>query len=62
MSLSLALTFGCAVCFGDPGSLSSKALTWGVFLLFGVVAFVLTCIGWTAFSWSRRAKRLETAE
>ncbi len=57
MSFASSIFFGCAVCFGDPNSLSSKALTMGVFFLFGVVAFVLVCIGWTAFSWARREKR-----
>lgn len=62
MSLFSFLTFGCAVCFGDPSSLASKALVSGVFLLFGVVAFVLSCIACTAWKWSRRAKKLEAAE
>ncbi len=51
----------CAVCFGDPNSLSSKALSVAVFFLFGIVAMVLTGIAWTAFVWSRRANRLESA-
>ena len=53
------LPFACAVCFGDPASLSSKALLAGVFLLVGVVAFVLGGIAWTSFIWAKRAKKLE---
>jgi uncharacterized membrane protein YedE/YeeE len=44
----------CAVCFGDPNSLSSKALGWAVILLILVVGSVLFGIGWTAFQWSKR--------
>ena len=53
------LSFACAVCFGDPASLSSKALLAGVFFLVGVVAFVLGGIAWTGFVWTKRAKKLE---
>ena len=58
MSVGL-LSFACAVCFGDPGSLSSKAVWTGAFFLLGVVVSVLGAIGWTAFVWARRAKTLE---
>ena len=46
--------FACTVCFGDPNSLSSKALTAAVFFLLGVVGFVLAGIAFTAVKWSRR--------
>lgn len=52
------LHFGCAVCFGDPNSLASKAVWPAVFFLMGVVASVLISIAWTAFTWSRRAKAM----
>jgi len=61
MSLS-TLSIACAVCFGDPNALSSKALTVAVFFLFGVVIFVLSGIAWTGFVWSRRAKELGTGD
>ena len=48
----------CAVCFGDPTSLSSKAIWVAVFTLFGVVLAVLAAIAWTGVSWARREKRL----
>jgi hypothetical protein len=54
--------FGCTVCFGDPNALSSKALVLAVFFLGAVVVSVLGGIGWTAFTWSRRARRLDTTE
>ncbi len=47
-------SIACAVCFGDPNSLSSKALGWAVILLMLVVGSVLFGIGWTAFQWSKR--------
>ena len=55
------IAFGCAACFGDPGSLSSKALVTGVFLLGGIIASVLGGIAWTAFTWVKRAKKMEEA-
>lgn len=52
-------SFACAVCFGNPDSLSSKALLAGVFFLIGVVGTVLVGIFWTGFVWAKRAKVLE---
>ena len=52
------LSFGCAVCFGDPASLSSKALMAGILVLVGVVGFVLAGIAWTGFVWARREQVL----
>ena len=52
----LFVPMACAACFGNPDSLSSKALAVSVFFLFGVVACVLAGIGWTAFVWARRSK------
>ena len=57
MNLSL-LSFGCAVCFGNPNSLASKSVWPAVFFLLGVVTFILVGIGWTAFVWAKRAKAL----
>ena len=57
-----SLFFGCSVCFGDPNSLSSKALWPAVFFLLAVVGSILASIGWTAFVWSKREKRLETGD
>lgn len=53
------ITFGCAVCFGDPSSLSSKALLAAVFFLGALITSVLGAIAWTAVVWTRRAKKLE---
>ena len=49
-------SIACAVCAGNPDLLSSKSLIMAVFFLMGTVAIVLGGIGWTAFSWSKRAK------
>ncbi len=54
MDILYSSPIACAVCFGDPNSLSSKALGWAVILLMLVVGSVLFGIGWTAFQWSKR--------
>ena len=53
--------FGCAACGGDPSSLLSQGVVAGVLFLLGVVVFVLGAILLTAFSWSRRAKKIESS-
>ncbi|MBI3314215.1 MAG: hypothetical protein HYZ83_08280 [Candidatus Omnitrophica bacterium] len=61
---SLAMTgngLACAVCFGDPNSLQSKGVMWGIFVLLGVVGFVLGAILWTAIAWNYRSKHLSNA-
>ena len=55
---SLFSLMACSVCFGDPNSLQSRALFFGVCFLVGVVAFVLAGIASTAMTWARRAKKL----
>jgi len=55
----ISLPFACAVCFGDPSSLSSKSLTVAVFFLFSIVLSVLGGIAWTGFAWVRRGKKLQ---
>ena len=55
----VSLSFACAVCFGTPDSLSTKAVLTAAFFLLAVVVAVLTAIGWTAFAWTKRAKTLE---
>ncbi len=51
-----ALQPACAVCFGDPESLSSKAVGTAVILMMVVVGGVLFGIAWTAYQWSRRER------
>ena len=53
------VSFVCAVCFGSPDLLSSKAVWAGVFFLLGVVGFVLGVIAWTGFVWAKRARKTE---
>lgn len=62
MNFSSSLLFGCAVCFGDPGAPSSKALIFAVFFLGAMIGSVLCAIAWTAFIWSRRARSLESVK
>ena len=59
MSLVPSISFACAVCFGNPDSLSSKALLAGVFFLVGVIGTVLASIAWTGFVWAQRAKKIK---
>lgn len=59
MNLSAAFTPACAVCFGDPNSLQTKAAWAGVAFLLFVVLFVLGGIAYTGFVWARRARELE---
>ncbi len=49
----------CAVCFGDPGSAQTKGAIAGALFLLVTVVLVLSSIGGIAFSWARRAKRLQ---
>ena len=53
------LPMACSVCFGDPKSLQSRGLFFGVCFLLGVVIFVLGGVASTAITWARRAKKLE---
>ena len=36
------LTWACPVCFGDPNSAMAIGATWGILLLFGVTAGMLS--------------------
>jgi len=57
---SLALSFfACAACGGNPESSLTKGVIAGVLFLLAVITCVLGGIAWTAFSWSRRAKKIE---
>ncbi len=58
MNLS-SLFYSCSVCFGDPKSLQSRGLFFGVCLLLGVIVFVLGAVAMTAVTWAQRAKKLE---
>ena len=51
--------WACAVCFGDPKAKTNQGIFSAMYLLFGVIIFVLGGIAATAFSWARRAKCLE---
>ena len=58
--MSSLLSFvACSVCFGDPKSLQSRGLFFGVCFLMGVVTLVLGGIASTAFTWAQRAKSLK---
>jgi len=48
----------CSTCFGDPDSAMVKGAIMGVYVLVGVVGFVLVCIAGTGLYWIQRARRL----
>jgi len=51
------IIFACSVCFTDPSSASSKAVTLAVLFLIGMVGVVLTGVATAIFVWARRAQR-----
>lgn len=56
---TLSKAHACSVCFGNPDSLQSKALTGAVLFLLAVVTVVLIGIASLLIQWSGRARRLE---
>jgi len=50
--------FACATCFGDPESPLAKGALMGVYVLVGVVGFVLSGILATGACWIQRSRRL----
>jgi hypothetical protein len=50
--------FACATCFGDPESPLTKGALMGVYVLVGVVGFVLSGIVATGACWIQRSRRL----
>ena len=53
------IIFACSVCFGNPGSASSRGATMAVLFLMGVVGVVLTGIAATIFVWTHRARQMK---
>lgn len=51
------LIIACAVCFGDPASPLTKAVTPAVLFLMGTVGVVLAGIAALAVIWTLRAQR-----
>lgn len=56
------LIVACSVCFGDPGSASSRGVVMAVLFLIGVVGTVLTGVAATIFVWANRARKLDPEE
>lgn len=54
---SAAPVWACSVCFGDGTSKMARAIWPGVYLLLGLVAFVLLPIVYLGFTWTRRERR-----
>ncbi len=48
----------CSTCFGDPDSAMAKGVVMGVFVMVGVVGFVLAGIAGTGLYWIQRSRRL----
>ena len=54
--------FACSVCFGDPDSPLTKGALMGVYVMVGVVGFVLLSIAATGVYWIQRSRRLTRGE
>ena len=54
--------WACSVCFGDPHSKISRGIFAAVFLLLGIVIFVLGAIAGIAVTWIRRAKNIQNPQ
>ena len=54
--------FACSVCFGDPDSPMTKGAAAGVWVMVGIIGFVLTGIAGTACFWMVRARGYIAAE
>lgn len=52
----------CPVCFGDPNSPMIQSIKSGIIVLIVVIGGVLSAIAFTAWTWSRRAKALESKQ
>lgn len=62
MSFStLSFVFACSACGGDPTSPLTRGVLMGVLFLLGVIVFVLSGIAYTAWTWARRAKKIEAS-
>lgn len=48
----------CAVCFGDPESAMAKGVVAGVWVLLGVVSFVLVGVAGISLFWVHRSRML----
>lgn len=49
--------WACAVCFGDPESDMVKGVAAGVWVMGGVIGFVLTGMAGTSLYWIQRSRR-----
>lgn len=54
---SLEIPVACTVCFGDTTSNMVRALWPGMYLLLGLIVFLLGSIAWIGFTWARRERR-----
>lgn len=48
----------CSTCFVDPDSAMAKGAVMGVYVMIGVVGFVLAGIAGTGLYWMQRSRRL----
>ncbi len=60
LATSPTSALACATCFGDPESPLTKGALMGVYVLVGVVGFVLAGIAATGLFWIQRSKRPRT--
>ena len=60
-SLMINCVFGesalaCSVCFGNKDSELTKGISWGIFVLLGIVLTVLILFGTFIFTFNKRSK------
>lgn len=60
--LGVSRAQACTVCFADADAATSRGVKLAVLFLLGVVLFVLGAIAAVAFTWIRRARRIQPAD
>ena len=54
--------WACSVCFGDPDSAMARGALMGVYVLAGVIGFVLLCVAGTGLYWVQRGRRIARSQ
>lgn len=54
----MSLTLACSTCFGDPDSQMVKGALMGVYVMIGVVGFVLAGFTGTGLYWIHRSRQI----
>ncbi len=62
LALAVDRASACSVCFGDPESSMAKGAAAGVWVLAGIISFVLAGVAGMSLFWLGRARRLATLD